>query len=157
VLEGLVDHHGTLAETTAGAILDGPVGRASRFAAENIEDQLTTLRAELQLTGAEIVRIPVLYTWQTGNHYVKALTGNTVNGVAPGGRTFLAPDPHGPWTATGGDLFRAATTTALRRVGVTPRFVETWPMPHLGTGELHCMTNALRDLGGARWWLSGGR
>ena len=156
VLKGLTDHHGERAEMTAQAILAGPVARASRFATENIEAQLTTLRRELQLTDADIVRIPVLYTWQPGKRFVKALTGNTVNGVAPGGRTFLAPDPHGP-TTKDGDRFRAATTQALRKAGVTTRFVDTWPMPHLGTGELHCMTNALRDLGDARWWTAGQR
>lgn len=151
VLRGLRGLDGRSAEVTAREVLAGPVGRASRFAAEHIDAQLATLRRELGLTEADIVRIPVLYTWQAGKRYVKALTGNTVNGVAPGDRTFLAPDPHGPETSDG-DLFRAATTDALRKVGVTPRFVDTWPLPHLGTGELHCMTNALRDLGDARWW-----
>jgi protein-arginine deiminase len=145
VLGGLRDLDGSSAATTARSVLRGSVARASHFAAARIDEQLTTLRRELSLIDADIVRVPVLYGWKAGHRLVVAFTGNTVNGLAPGGRRFLAPDPHVA-------AFRAATRRALAAKGVTTRFVDTWPLPHLGDGELHCMTNALRDLGDGRWW-----
>ncbi|HET6508475.1 MAG TPA: protein-arginine deiminase family protein [Baekduia sp.] len=145
VLGGLRGLDGASAATTARAVTHGRVAAASRFAAERIDEQLTILRRELELTDADVVRVPVLYGWKEGHRHVVAFTGNAVNGLAPGGRRFLAPDPHVA-------AFREATRRALAAKGVATRFVDTWPLPHLGDGELHCMTNALRDLGDARWW-----
>ena len=74
-----------------------------------------------------------------------AYSGNAVNGLAPGGRRFLAPDPHV-------GAFKKAIRDRLSAKGIATRFVDTWPIPHLGSGELHCMTNARRDLGDGRWF-----
>jgi protein-arginine deiminase len=136
---------------TVAGLLSGPVAGQTERAADRIEEQLAILQRELGLTDDEIVRVPVLFGTPLDSRKLTAWTGNVVNGFAPGGRRYLAVAPHGP-VRRGRDLFAAAAERAFRSRGVAVTWVDTWPAPHSQLGELHCYTNALRDLAGGAWW-----
>lgn len=52
----------------------------------------------------------------------------------------------------GGDLFATAVRDAYARAGIRVRWIDDWETYHLGSGEVHCGTNSLRDPT-APWWL----
>ncbi|NEA36442.1 protein-arginine deiminase family protein [Streptomyces sp. SID13031] len=86
---------------------------------------------------------------------LRASTPGLVNGLSLTGRDFAAPDPHGPKVG-GRDIFGQATERALGRNGVRVYWVEDFFWAHLGGGEVHCATNALRDTRSTdSWWKSG--
>jgi len=135
----------------AGTKVDRHVRRESKRLVARLDALAARLKGEL---GAEVVRFPVLFGPGDGGLY--AATGNAVNGVAVGNRTFLAADPHGP-RRKGKDVFKAAIATVLEGRGVTLRWVDTMPFPHVRLGEVHCYTNAIRDPGALKaWWEVGG-
>jgi len=136
---------------TVARLLAGPVVGQSERAARKVDAQLATVRRELGLTDADVVRVPVLFGTPFGEKDLIAWTGNIVNGFAPGGRRYLAVAPHGP-VRRGSDLFAAAAERALRAKGIGVTWVDTWTAPHSQLGELHCYTNALRALNGSPWW-----
>ncbi|TCC11626.1 protein-arginine deiminase family protein [Kribbella soli] len=123
-------------------------------AAEHIDDQLKILLKATGLDEDELVRLPVFFTKVPGYGLLKAMTPGLVNGLSITDRQFAAPDPHGP-RLHGRDVFRQATERALARNGVRVHWVEDFFWAHLGGGEVHCATNALRDTSSARPWWSG--
>ncbi|MFI6099145.1 protein-arginine deiminase family protein [Lentzea sp. NPDC051213] len=78
------------------------------------------------------------------------------NGISLGNGVFGAPDPHGPRVG-GTDLFKRATEQALAGTPVSLRWIEDWDFAHERQGEVHCVTNALRDPTRADWWTAGSR
>ncbi|MCQ8774501.1 protein-arginine deiminase family protein [Streptomyces telluris] len=118
-------------------------------AARHIDGQLAVLLRETGLKPQEIVRLPVLYyrvdsgAGQPRRHI--ALSPALANGLSLTARDFAAPTPHGPRVA-GRDLFRAETERALAGGGVRVHWVENFSWAHLGGGEVHCATNALREI-----------
>lgn len=148
---------GNRARPTANVdeILRGQTARDSAVAAKRIDAQLLTLRRELGLTDQDVIRVPVLFGRAPDSRKLVAWTGNVVNGVALGGPRFLAPMPHGPRHRSR-DLFQVATERATKAKGVKVDWIDTWPVPHTRLGEIHCATNALRDLGDGAWWTLGG-
>ena len=123
-------------------------------AAKRIDNQLEILLKATGLREDELVRLPVFFTNVPGYGLLKAMTPGLVNGLSITDHQFAAPDPHGP-RLHGRDVFRQATERALARNGVRVHWVEDFFWAHLGGGELHCATNALRDTGGATPWWSG--
>jgi len=124
-------------------------------AAEHIDQQLNILLKATGLRPDELVRLPVLFEREQGFGLLKAMTPGLVNGLSLTDRQFAAPDPHGPKLG-GQDVFRRATERALGRNGVRVHWVEDFFWAHLGGGEVHCATNALRDTSGTTpWWISG--
>ncbi|MDT0343649.1 protein-arginine deiminase family protein [Streptomyces litchfieldiae] len=156
-----------LTEAGADALLDDErLTAGTRLAAAGIDRALELLTRELGLSAEDIVRVPALFTrLDVPGHPRQDIVANhlpaVANGVATGTRTFLAPVPHAPADATGEDVFQRAAEEALAAVGVRVAWVEEWDYAHaVGTvgGEIHCVTNALRDLSAARpWWRSPGR
>ncbi|GAA1602253.1 hypothetical protein GCM10009804_68430 [Kribbella hippodromi] len=123
-------------------------------AAKHIDDQLKILLKATGLRTSELVRLPVYFTRVPGYDRLKALTPGLVNGLSLTDRQFAAPDPHGP-RLNGRDVFRQATEQALAKNGVRVHWVEDFFWAHLGGGEVHCATNALRDTRGTTPWWSG--
>ncbi|RZT14597.1 protein-arginine deiminase [Kribbella sp. VKM Ac-2569] len=123
-------------------------------AAKHIDDQLRILLKASGLREDELVRLPVFFIKVPGYGLLKAMTPGLVNGLSITDRQFAAPDPHGP-RLHGRDVFRQATERALARNGVRVHWVEDFFWAHLGGGEVHCATNALRDTSGATPWWSG--
>ncbi|MGK5728878.1 protein-arginine deiminase family protein [Streptomyces sp. URMC 124] len=118
-------------------------------AARHIDGQLAVLLRETGLKPQEIVRLPVLYyRVESGEGLPRrhiALSPALANGLSLTARDFAAPSPHGPRVA-GRDLFRAETERALAGGGVRVHWVENFSWAHLGGGEVHCATNALREV-----------
>ncbi len=119
-------------------------------AAQHIDEQLAILLKATGLRADELVRLPVFFDRVPGYGLLKALTPGLVNGLSITDRQFAAPDPHGP-RLNGRDVFRQTTERALARNGVRVHWVENFFWSHLGGGEVHCATNALRD-GATPWW-----
>jgi len=123
-------------------------------AAQHIDDQLEILLKATGLKPGELVRLPVLFERQKDFGLLRAITPGLVNGLSLTGRDFAAPDPHGP-KVHGRDIFRQATEQSLERNGVRVHWVEDFFWAHLGGGEVHCATNALRDTRSTdTWWKS---
>lgn len=123
-------------------------------AAEHVDDQLEILLKATGLAPGELVRLPVLFERQKDFGLLRAVTPGLVNGLSLTGRDFAAPDPHGP-KVNGRDIFRQATERSLGRNGVRVHWVEDFFWAHLGGGEVHCATNALRDTRSTdTWWKS---
>ncbi|MFI1970670.1 hypothetical protein BLA24_04895 [Streptomyces cinnamoneus] len=118
-------------------------------AARHIDGQLTVLLRATGLKAEEIVRLPVLYVKDSLGEGMPrrhiALSPALVNGLSLTARDFAAPDPHGPRVA-GRDLFRAETERLLTTRGVRTHWVEDFSWAHLSGGEVHCATNALREI-----------
>ncbi|WP_165555974.1 protein-arginine deiminase family protein [Kribbella pittospori] len=124
-------------------------------AAEHIDEQLKILLKATGLRADELVRLPVMFERVPGFGLLRAMTPGLVNGLSLTDRQFAAPDPHGPKLG-GRDVFRHATEQALGQNGVRVRWVEDFFWAHLGGGEVHCSTNALRDTSRATpWWVNG--
>lgn len=130
-------------------LADSAFRDANEAAAVAIDANVTALRAEIGLTDAEIVRMPVLYTREDLDERLVGYPRSGINGVVSGS-IYLAPDPHGPIVA-GVDIFKEAAEEAFSAVGVDVRWLDTSPLT-VG-GELHCATNVYRDLTvNSTWW-----
>ncbi|MTV27776.1 hypothetical protein FTX61_20510 [Nitriliruptoraceae bacterium ZYF776] len=123
-----------------------------------IDAALAKLTDELGLTEDEIVRLPALFRdpgtttgggTRTGLY---AYLPGVANGISTGDGGFLSPKQHGP-QRDGVDVFQQVTEDVLGEHGIEVRWVEDWVYAHQGTGEIHCVTNAKRDLTVSRpWW-----
>ncbi|MEW2530156.1 protein-arginine deiminase family protein [Streptomyces sp. NPDC047071] len=118
-------------------------------AARHIEGQLKVLLRETGLRADELVRLPVLYArvdaGPGGPRRHIAFSPALANGLSLTARDYAAPAPHGPRVG-GRDLFRDAAARALTANGVRVRWVENFSWAHLSLGEVHCATNALREI-----------
>jgi protein-arginine deiminase len=125
----------------------------NRAAAERIDEQLAILLKATGLRADELVRLPVFFEAHPVLPGLRAMTPGLVNGLSLTDRQFAAPDPQGP-KVRGVDVFKATAESALRRNGVRVHWVDNFFWSHLGGGEVHCATNALRDTRASdRWWL----
>ncbi|MDT3399737.1 protein-arginine deiminase family protein [Streptomyces sp. B1866] len=117
-------------------------------AARHIDGQLRVLLRATGLRESDLVRLPVLYAKagdDTRPEGLLAYSPAVVNGLSLTARDFAAPIPHGP-RLDGRDVLRAETEARLRATGVTVHWVEDFSWAHMSGGEVHCATNALRDV-----------
>ena len=142
-----------VAQITIDQVLaDTEVMQASAEAATEIAAQLAIIKSATGLTEAEIIRIPYLHMpYSQGS---VAIQPGMVNGlyIAPG--HFVAPDPHGPVIA-GTDIFKAIMEERVSPFGVAVHWAEDWDLYHRNLGEVHCGTNATRQIPDSKWWESG--
>lgn len=142
------------ARTVSSLLRSRRLRSANAFAQRRIDASVRRLRRTLGIARAEVVKLPVLYRYSTlgagGGARVTSLLPNVVNGQHAGGGVFLAPRQHGPRLG-GRDLFQQVTQQRLRQAGgLRVAWVEDWYFSHdwsgLGGGDVHCTTNAFRDL-----------
>lgn len=134
-------------------LADGKHLADNRAAAGHIDAQLAILLKATGLRADELVRLPVFFEAHPVLPGLRAMTPGLVNGLSLTDRQFAAPDPQGP-KVRGVDVFKASAERALRRTGVRVHWVDNFFWSHLGGGEVHCATNALRDTRGSDlWWL----
>lgn len=139
-----------LAETTIQKVLNDPdIMNASAEAAVKVDAQLQTLKEEIGIADEEIVRIPFLHMDIFGLSL--AYQPATVNGTYLSDTDFAAPDPHGP-VVKGKDIFKAQMEEALGALGITVHWVEDWDYYHAAMGEVHCGSNAMRQIPQVKWW-----
>jgi protein-arginine deiminase len=140
------------AQVTIDQVLaDTDVMSASAEAAVEVEAQIATLKAEIGLTDAEIIRIPYLHMSSRGMSV--AYQPGMVNGIYLNDGHFAAPNPHGP-SIEGKDIFKQAMESALGPLEVTVHWVEDWDTYHRQLGEVHCGSNATRKVPDTKWWES---
>jgi protein-arginine deiminase len=139
--------------TVAQALRLATMRGANRIAERGIDRALAELRAETGITEREIARLPALFDQFDGLHgRTFAYLPGVANGIGTGTSTYLAPKQHGPIDG-GKDVFQRVTETALAQHGVRVAWVEDWAYAHVGLGEIHCVTNAERDLTKTKpWW-----
>lgn len=81
---------------------------------------------------------------------VCSLYPNAINSLVLGGTEVVAPNPWGP-VIDGKDLISEAVTAAYAKINYTVRYLDDWYSHHMGTGEVHCGTNTIRDMT-ENWW-----
>jgi protein-arginine deiminase len=139
------------AQTTIdGLLADVDILTASAEAALHIDEQLTALVAETELSDTEILRLPVLF--ETMYSYSIAHTPNLINSVVLSSTDVAIAAPHGP-VIDGEDLFVTYTNEALAARGITTHWVEDWDTYHRMEGEVHCGSHTLRSPPDSfTWW-----
>jgi protein-arginine deiminase len=142
------------AEVTINAVLADPdVMNESAKAVVEIDGQLATLKDETGITDAEIIHIPFLH--QPAGGYSVAYQPGTVNGIYLSDTVYGPPKPHGP-KINGKDIFETQLVEAFAPYGITVHFIEDWDLYHRLDGEVHCGSNATRQVPDANyWWESG--
>jgi protein-arginine deiminase len=123
----------------------------SAKAVVEIDGQLATLKDQTGITDAEIIHIPFLH--QPASGYSVAYQPGTVNGIYLSDTVFGPPKPHGP-KINGTDIFEAQLIEAFSPYGITVHFIEDWDLYHRLDGEVHCGSNATRQVANY-WWESG--
>lgn len=115
-----------------------------------------TLKHELNVTDADILDVPVLFTSaKMGRTMAGALSGDMVNMLVLGANCVI-PRPFGPEQGGAGvqyDLFAQNLAATLQGLGLTPHFVDDWDAYHVKAGEVHCGTNVMRRPNAwPAWW-----
>ncbi|WP_257463373.1 protein-arginine deiminase domain-containing protein [Archangium lipolyticum] len=141
------------AEVSISQVLaDVDVMNESAAAAVHVDAQLAILQEETGLTDAEIIRVPFLF--QRVSAKAAAYQPGTVNLLSLSRNTVVAPDPHGP-VVNGKDIFKAHLEAALEPYGITVFWLDDWLLYHRGNGNVHCATNATRQIPEVKWWQTG--
>lgn len=141
---------GTSAERTINDLLsDTAVLNESAKAVEDVGAQLEILKEATGITDDEIIWIPFLHESTSG--YSVAHQPGTVNGVWLDETNFASPDPHGP-VIDGEDIFKKQLTDEFAKYGITVHYVEDWDLYHRLLGEVHCGSNATREIPATGWW-----
>ncbi len=153
VAPGIRDPHVTVEDALrAEGVLEG-----TAKAVAGIDNALATLRDEVGVTDADVVRLPVLFRISLkdlDDHPVEPLLPNAVNLVNTGRGLVMVARQHGP-LGPDGDIFETAVEQRLRPLGLVVHWVEDLGYAH-PAGEVHCATNVRRDLRAADpWWLEG--
>jgi protein-arginine deiminase len=143
--------------TIAEALQDDAVLRGAERARQGVESGIRVLRDEVGLGQQDIVRLPVLFRISVADlpgDPVGALLPDAVNLINTGQPLVFAPRQHAP-IVNGSDLFETVIEERLRGIGVSVHWVEDYEYAHPG-GEVHCSTNATRDVRTLDpWWLEG--
>jgi len=153
MFEGKTWSNGVSAEVTISQVLnDEDVMAESNSSASEVDDQVAIIKNVTGLTEDEIIRIPYLH-WTTSGYSVAYQPG-TVNGILIDSKTFMPPKPHGP-KVNGVDVMEQQFEEAYATVGMNVHWVEDWDLYHRLLGEVHCGSNATREIPEAKWWETG--
>jgi len=141
------------AEVTINSVLnnDDVMGESYASAAE-VDEQVEIIQAATGLTEDEIIRIPYLH--EEVNGYSVAYQPGTVNGILVNSKMFMPPKPHGP-KINGIDVMETQFESAFETVEMNVHWVEDWDLYHALLGEVHCGSNATREIPQVKWWETG--
>ena len=117
-----------------------------------VEGQYLVIQQATGFVDDDLVHIPYLHEKQSG--YSVALQPGTANGILLDSQNFAPPEPHGP-TIGGADIFKVQLEEELAPHGISVRWTEDWDLYHRLLGEVHCGTNATRQIPDYKWWESG--
>ncbi|KAK4129715.1 hypothetical protein N657DRAFT_562242 [Parathielavia appendiculata] len=158
-----------LHNTTISSILADPSFIATQaYAQKYIDQNLALLLREVPLRDQDILRVPTLfkditYPWPSapdghpprlslpypGEKKLKSLLPQAINGLVLGNGKYVAPKQWGP-VVEGQDIFAQTVEEVYGRVGMKVEWVDDYMSHHVRGGEVHCGTNALREM--ERWW-----
>ncbi len=127
------------------------LGASAKAQADTL-GQLDLLLPATEVAEEELVPFAFLHEELSG--YSVAYQPGTVNGLLIDSTTFAPPKPHGP-SVDGADPFETQVTEALAAVGIQTSFTEDWDLYHRLLGEVHCGSNAARQIPEFKWWESG--
>lgn len=153
--------------TVTELLKDAPLVRANTRAATRVDAAMRAVMAEVGLTKVDIIRVPGLFRMdgdiegeggavsvKPGNappqgDRLAAMLPSALNGVVLEPGRFLVARQFGP-VVGGKDVFAEAVTAAYRTAGVQVTYLDT-TVYHVGGGEIHCGTNAIR-VPTTPWW-----
>ena len=137
------------AETTVSEILaDADLLQKNDTAQSRLDSVRETLQAEVGLTDAEFVEVPILFRRQSDgliSYFPSVQNLLAVDGV------LIVPDPEGP-DVDGVDILQQATRDALKDLGYDIHFVDVYKY-HKLSGAIHCGTNVEHRGETKPWWL----
>lgn len=141
------------AMTVAEAVNDPRIISGVAIGHAGVNRGLRVLREEVGLTEDDIIRVPVLYR-DNGYGRVGVQVPNAANLIGTGHDVVLIPKQHVP--AVGGqDLFQAEIESRFAEIGTEIQWAEDYFYTNRG-GQIHCVTNTLRDTTyGDSWWSEG--
>ncbi len=141
------------AETTPVALLaNDDVMEESAKAVVDVGEQLATLYEATGLGDADVLWVPFLH--ETTYGFSVAHQPGTVNGISLTPNHFAPPKPHGP-KIDGVDVFEAQMVETWGAHDISLTFVEDWSLYHILLGEVHCGSNATREIPDVKWWETG--
>lgn len=115
-----------------------------------IDTEVQRISEEVGLTEEDIVELPVLF-WEVEADLHSAYMPGTVNLLFYANSAVMAR-PHGVIDGDI-DIVEQANIDALAPYGINVRFAEQWDILHVAEGEVHCGTNALRQVPVRwQWW-----
>lgn len=138
------------AVSVSNVLKDANVMAASQVAQSYVDSESQKLIDEIGLGPDEVTIMPYLFEESYGG--ALAYQPGTVNMLHIDHKVVIA-DPFGP-LVDGKDPFKEDLKTRLGALGLEIVFADDWEVYHLGAGEVHCGSNASRDLRLA-WWESG--
>ncbi|KAK3900329.1 hypothetical protein C8A05DRAFT_17347, partial [Staphylotrichum tortipilum] len=162
-----------LYNTTISSLLSDPSFVATQtYAQRHLDHNLALLLHEIP--AVDILRVPTLfkdvtYPWPTlpdghpprlhapvpGERQLKSLLPQAINRLVLGeGRKYLALRQWGP-VVGGRDVFVEKVEEVYGAVGMGVVWVDDYMSHHVRGGEVHCGTNALREVGHRGWWEGG--
>ncbi|KAK4236606.1 hypothetical protein C8A03DRAFT_45409 [Achaetomium macrosporum] len=164
-----LDPNMLLPNTTISTVLADPTFHETQVYAQKYLDQnLRLLLREIPLQENDILRVPTLfkdatYPWPAmpdglprrlnlphpGEKQLKAMVPQALNGLVLGNGKYVAPKQWGP-VVQGRDIFADAVEKVYAKVGMQVKWVDDYMTHHVRGGEVHCGTNALREMGA--WW-----
>ncbi|QCW49523.1 hypothetical protein FE634_02235 [Nocardioides dongxiaopingii] len=140
--------------TVAEAVASPAIASGTAIGHAGVNRALSVLKRETGLTEDDIVRVPVLYTDARGLGRVGVQIPNAANLIGTGHDVVFIPTQHTP-AVDGEDLFQAEIEKRLAEVGTDVQWAEDYFYTSR-SGQIHCVTNALRDTTyGAAWWTEG--
>jgi len=144
---------GDPAEITIDEVLADPdLASANQWAITEVEGQLETLQAATGVPDEELVEFPFIHYDLYG--YSVAYQPGFVNGIHIDRSNYAPPKGHGI-VIDGGYFFQEWVTENLAAVGLTTHYLEDWDLYHRLLGEVHCGSNATREIPVQTWWGSG--
>ncbi|KAL2130697.1 hypothetical protein VTI74DRAFT_6084 [Chaetomium olivicolor] len=157
--------------TISSTLSDPGFHRTQSYAQRYIDQNLALLLREIPLREEDILRVPTLFKDVTlpwpdtpdghprrmrlahpGERQLKGLLPQAINGLVLGNGKYLAPKQWGP-VIEGKDILAEAVEKVYGRVGMSVKWVDDYMSHHVRGGEVHCGTNALREMGA--WWETG--
>ncbi len=118
-----------------------------------VNKALRVLREETGLTDDDIIRVPVLYS-DRGTGRVGVQVPNASNLIGTGRDVVYIPTQHVP-AVDGQDVFQAEIEERFAEVGTQVQWAEDYFYTSR-SGQIHCVTNTLRDTTyGESWWTEG--
>lgn len=141
------------AETTVRAVYeDSDLATYQQLAQQRIDQIRVRLSTAMGLDDDDIVEVPVLYEpIFVGDRDFATAYSPGIQNLTVVDDVLFVPDPEGPRVG-GEDVFKKATTEALRPLGVTLHYVDVFESYHVLYGEAHCGTNVRRGGYDTVWW-----
>ena len=152
---GLVPAAGSVAPdmTVAQAVTDEQILSGVKIGHAGVNRGMKVLREEIGLTEDDFIRVPVLYR-DNGYGRVGVQIPNAANLIGTGHDVVFIPTQHVP-AVDGKDLFQTVIEERFAEVGTEIQWAEDYFYTNRG-GQIHCVTNALRDTTyGDAWWSEG--